>query len=54
MVANLDHKGIEFPISKKSYHKIEFKNNIGIHVFRYKNKCVYPFYLSKENFENYC
>lgn len=38
MVANLDYKGIEFPVSNISYHKTESKNNININVFRHQKK----------------
>ena len=40
MIANLDYKDIKFLVFKKSYHKIELENNIGINVFGYKNKQV--------------
>ena len=42
MVASLDYKGIGFPVSKKSYQKIEPENNISINDFKYEIKQVYP------------
>ena len=51
------HKGIEFPVSRQSYHKIVIKNNTSIDVFGYKNKQAFPIYFSKETLEitrSYC
>ena len=45
-VNKLNYEGIDFPISKKDYSKIELQNKIGINVFSYENKVVYPVYLS--------
>ena len=45
----LDCEGIYFPISKKDYSKIELQNKIGINVFCYENKVVYPVYLSGQS-----
>ena len=39
---NLNYEGIEFPISKKDYCKIEKQNNICINVFCYENRIIYP------------
>ena len=33
MIDDLDYEGIEFPVSKRDYCKIENKNNICINVF---------------------
>ena len=33
MIEKLDYSGIEFPISKKDYNKIEKKNGIRINIF---------------------
>ena len=52
MVNDLDYKGIEFPVSKKDYSKMEQKNNICINVFCYENGSTYPVYVSNEKFEN--
>ena len=52
MVNDLNYEGIDFPVSKKDYSKIEQKNNICINVFCYENYLVYPAYVSNETFEN--
>ena len=44
----LNYEGIDFPVSKKNYGKIEVLNKIGINVFCYENKVVYPVYLSDQ------
>ena len=49
-VNNLNYKGIDFPISKKDYCKIETQNKICINVFCYENKRTYPVYLSGQKF----
>ena len=51
MIEKLDYSGIEFPISKKDYNKIEKKNRIRVNVFGYENKQRYPIHISKEDFE---
>ena len=48
MVNGPDYEGIEFPVSKKDFGKIEKKNNICINVFCYGNNLVYPVYVSNE------
>ena len=45
---NLNYEGIEFPISKIDYCNIEKQNNICINMFCYKNKIIYPLYISGE------
>ena len=50
-IEKLDYSGIEFPISKKDYNKIEKKNRIRVNVFGYENKQPYPIHISKEDFE---
>ena len=42
MINDLNYEGIEFPVSKKDYCKIEKKNNICINVFCYENDLTYP------------
>ena len=37
MVNDLDYKDINFPVSEKSYKKIEQKNNICINAFCFKS-----------------
>ena len=51
MVEKLDYSGIEFPMSKKDYNKIEKKNGIRVNVFGYEKKQPYPIHISKEDFE---
>ena len=48
MVNGLDYKGIEFPVSKKDFSKIEQKNNVYINVFCYENDLTYHVYISNE------
>ena len=52
LVNNLDYDGIDFPVRQKDFSKIETKNNICIKVFCYKNKLVFPIYVSNQKFEN--
>ena len=52
LASKLDYEGINFPISKKDYCKIEVQNKICINVFCYENKLVYPVYLSDQNFSD--
>ena len=47
IVSKLDYKGINFPVSKKDYCRIEMQNKICINLFCYDNKLTYPVYLSK-------
>ena len=51
MIEKLDYSGIEFPISKKDYNKIEKKNGIRVNFFGYENKQPFPIHISKEDFE---
>ena len=48
---NLDYDGVEFPVRRKDFSKIETKNNICINVFCYENKLVFPIHVSDEKFE---
>ena len=52
MINNLNHEGIQFPVSKRDYCKIEKKNNICINVFSYKNELTYPIYVSDQKIKN--
>ena len=52
MVSKLNYEGINFPISKKDYCKIEVQNKICINVFCHENKLVYPVYLSDQKFSD--
>ena len=52
VVKKLNYEGVEFPVSKKDYGKIEVLNKININVFCYENKVVYPVYLSNQGFND--
>ena len=49
---DLDYHGVEFPVSEKDFSKIETKNNIFINVCCYKNKLVFPIYISDQKYQN--
>ena len=53
MINDLDYKGIQFPVSKKNYCRIERQNNICINLFCYENNLTYPVYVSGQKFGNY-
>ena len=48
-----NYQGVNFPVSKKDYGRIEILNKICIIVFCYGNKTIYPVYLSNQNFNDY-
>ena len=48
----INYQGVDFPVSKKDYGKIEVLNKININVFCYENKVVYPVYLSDQKFDD--
>ena len=52
IVQELNHQGVDFPVSLKDYNKIEEQNNININVFGYENKQFYPIYVSKHKYED--
>ena len=52
MIDDLDYEGIEFPVSKRDYRKIENKNNICINVFCCENYLVYPVHIPDQKFKN--
>ena len=52
MINDLDHEGIDFPVSKKGNCNIERQNSICINVFCYENNLTYPVYLSDQKFHN--
>ena len=45
LVNDLDYDGIEFPVRKKHFNKIEIRNNICINVFCYENKLLLPIHV---------
>ena len=48
----LGHEGIEFPVSKSDFSKIEMKIKICINLFCYENALSYPIHISDQKFEN--
>ena len=52
IVKDLNYSGIDFPVSKKGYGKIEVMNKVNATVFCYENKMVYSVYLSNQCFNN--
>ena len=50
MINDFSYEGIEFPVSRKDYCKIERQNNICINVFCYGNGLNYPVYVSDQKF----
>ena len=52
LVNKVDYEGINFPVSKKDYCRIEMQNNICINVFCCDNKLTYPVYLSDQRFND--
>ena len=50
-VRNLNYEGINFPVSKKDYCKVEVLNKIGVNVFCH-DRVVYPVYLSNQKFDD--
>ena len=46
-----NYSGVDFPLTKKDYSKIEVLNKICINVFCYE-KVVYPVYLSDKSFKD--
>ena len=48
----LDYDGIEFPVDKEDFSKIETKNSICMNVFCYENKLTFPVYISDQKIEN--
>ena len=51
-VKKLNYQGVNFPVSKKYYGRIEVLNKININVFCYENKVVYLVYLPDQKFDD--
>ena len=47
-----NYQGVDFPVYKKDYCKIETLNRIDVNVFSYENKIIYPVYLSNQCFND--
>ena len=52
LVNKLGYEGINFPVSKNDYCRIEMQNKICINLLYYENKLTYPVYLSDQKFES--
>ena len=52
LVNKLGCEGINFPVSRKDYCRIEMQDKICINVFCYDNKLTYPVYLSGQKFND--
>ena len=52
MINELNYDGINFPLSKKHYNKVEKQNSIRINVFGYEGGQPFPINISKETFED--
>ena len=51
LVNALDYEGIEFPVSRKDYSKIEHKK-VFINMFLYENDLVYSVYASNKKLKD--
>ena len=49
---DINYSGVDLPVSKKHYGKIEDLNKISVNVFCYENKTFYPVYLSNKKFND--
>ena len=52
IAGELNYSGVDFPVFKKDYCKIEELNKICVNIFCYENKVVYPVYLSNQYFND--
>ena len=52
LIEGLNYEGIEFPVSRKQYNKIETQNSIRINVFGYEKGQPFPIHISKETFKD--
>ena len=50
MINELNYDGIDLPVFKKHYNKVEKQNGIKINVFGYENGQPFPIHISKETF----
>ena len=51
-ISQLHSSNVQFPVSVKDYHKVKKKNTININVFGYENSKPFPFYVSKERYND--
>ena len=52
MINEPNYDGIDFPLSRKHYNKVEKQNSIRINVFGYEDGQPFPIHISKETFED--
>ena len=52
IAAELNYDAVEFSVQEKDFNKIEIKNNICINVFGYRNRLVFPIYISDQKIED--
>ena len=52
LISTLNYEGIEFPVSRKDYYKIEKQNNLCGNVFCYESGLTYPIYVSGKKFSD--
>ena len=52
VLKKLNYEGVDFPVPKKDYGKIEVLNKININGFYYENKTIFPVYLSNQCFND--
>ena len=52
MLNDLHLKGMEFPVFKKDFSKIEEKINFCVNIICYENNLIYYVYVSNKKFEN--
>ena len=52
LASNLNYDRTEFPVKENDFKKIEIQNNISINAFGYKNKLVFPIYISNKKFKD--
>ena len=52
LASNLNYAGIEFPVQEKDFSKTEVQKNISVNVFCYKDKLVFPIYISNKKFDD--
>ena len=52
MINELNYDGIDFPLSRKHYNKVEKRKSIRINVFGYEDGQPFPIHISKETFED--
>ena len=48
-IEGLNYEGIEFPVSRKHYNKVEKQNSIRINIFGYEKGQPFPIHISKKS-----